>query len=61
MGCRITYDSPFHLQQESDGTVKRPPDGLKKDKFLLVLLWGLAECGNHKALRLRAQGVYLCK
>lgn len=32
MGCRITYDSPFHLQQESDGTVKRPPEGIPKDK-----------------------------
>ncbi len=27
----------------------------------LVLLWGFAECGNRKALRLKAQGVYLCK
>ena len=39
----------------------RPPDGLKKDKFLLVLLWGFAECGNRKALRLKAQGVSSCK
>ena len=35
--------------------------GLKKDKFLLVLLWSFAECGNHKALRLKATGVYSCK
>ncbi len=29
--------------------------------FMNVLLLGFAECGNRKALRLRAQGVYLCK
>ena len=27
----------------------------------LVLLWGFTECGNRKALRLKVQGVYLCK
>ena len=44
------------------GTHKvRPLHGLKKDKFLLVLLWGFAECGFRKALRLKAQGVYFCK
>ena len=32
-----------------------------KEQVLLVLLWGFAECGNRKALRLKAQGVYLCK
>ena len=32
-----------------------------KGQVLLVLLWGFAECGNRKALRLKAQGVYLCK
>ena len=26
-----------------------------------AFLWGFAECGNRKALRLRAQGVYSCK
>ena len=40
---------------------KRPLGGLPKDKFLLVLLWSFAECGNRKALRLKAQGVYYCK
>ena len=41
------------------GTRKvRPLHGLKKDEFLLVLLWDFAECGNHKALRLKATGVY---
>ena len=30
-------------------------------QVLLVLLEGFAECGNRKALRLRAQGVYSCK
>ena len=32
-----------------------------KEQVLLVLLLGFAECGNRKALRLRAQGVYFCK
>ena len=32
-----------------------------KGQVLLVLWWGFAECGNRKALRLKAQGVYLCK
>ena len=32
-----------------------------KGQVLLVLLWGFAECGNRKALRLKAQGVYSCK
>ena len=32
-----------------------------KGQVKLVLLWGFAECGNRKALRLKAQGVYLCK
>ena len=38
-------------------TVARSPKG----QVLLVLWWGFAECGNRKALRLRAQGVYSCK
>ena len=38
-------------------TAGRSPKGQVK----LVLLWGFAECGNRKALRLRAQGVYSCK
>ena len=38
-------------------TARRSPQG----QVLLVLLWGFAECGNRKALRLKAQGVYLCK
>ena len=32
-----------------------------KEQVLLVVLWGFAECGNRKALRLKAQGVYSCK
>ena len=40
---------------------KRPLDGLKKGQVKLVLLWGFAEYGNRKALRLKAQGVYSCK
>ena len=39
----------------------RPPDGLIKDKFYLSFCGGFAECGNRKALRLKAQGVYSCK
>ena len=38
-------------------TARRSPQGQVK----LVLLEGFAECGNRKALRLRAQGVYSCK
>ena len=32
-----------------------------KGQVELVLLWNFVECGNRKALRLRVQGVYLCK
>ena len=32
----------------------------KKASFT-CFLWGFAECGNRKALRLRATGVYSCK
>ena len=32
-----------------------------KEQVLLVFLWGFAKCGNRKALRLKAQGVYFCK
>ena len=32
-----------------------------KEQVKCVLLLGFAECGNRKALRLRAQGVYSCK
>ena len=38
MGCRKLDDSPFHLQQESDGPVKKPPEGIPKDK--VYLFWG---------------------
>ena len=38
-------------------TARRSPKG----QVLLVLWWGFAECGNRKALRLKAQGVYSCK
>ena len=40
-----------------DETVARS----QKEQALVVLLWGFAECGNRKALRLKAQGVYSCK
>ena len=33
----------------------------RKGQVLLVLFRGLVECGNRKALRLKAQGVYSCK
>ena len=33
----------------------------QKGQVKLVLLCGFAECGNRKALRLKVQGVYLCK
>ena len=38
-------------------TARRSPKGQVK----LVLWEGFAECGNCKALRLKAQGVYSCK
>ena len=38
-------------------TAGRSPKGQVK----LVLLWNFVECGNRKALRMRVQGVYLCK
>ena len=41
--------------------IKRPLHGLQKDKFYLSFWWSFAECGNRKALRLKAQGVYSCK
>ena len=44
-------------EERKEETVQRSPKG----QVLLVLLWGFVECGNRKALRLRAQGVYLCK
>ena len=47
------HNQLFRLEE----TIARSPKG----QGLLVLLWGFAECGNRKALRLRAQGVYLCK
>ena len=43
--------------QNNKETVARSPKG----QVLLVLLLGFAECGNRKALRLKAQGVYSCK
>ena len=48
-------DSPFFkFLRTKLGTARRSPKG----QVLLVLLWGFAECGNRKALRLRVQGVY---
>ncbi len=50
--------SPYCLWKRSRGeTAGRSPKG----QVLLVLLLDFAECGNRKALRLRAQGVYSCK
>ena len=34
---------------------------VSKEQVSFVLLRGFAECGNRKALKLKAQGVYLCK
>ena len=45
------------MEKSYNETAQQSPKGQVK----LVLLWGFAECGNRKALRLRAQGVYLCK
>ena len=49
-----TYPQPRLLQNK---TARRSP----KEQVKLILLWSFAECGNHKALRLKAQGVYSCK
>ena len=46
---------------QSLGWNERPLVRSPKGQVLLVLLWGFAECGNRKALRLKAQGVYSCK
>ena len=47
----------FFMQWSRGETARRSPKG----QVLLVLFWGFAECYNRKALRLRVQGVYLCK
>ena len=46
---------------QSLGWNERPLGRSPKGQVKLVLLWGFAECGNRKALRLKAQGVYSCK
>ena len=48
-----TYSNSRYINE----TAGRSPKGQVK----LVLLWGFVECGNRKALRMRVQGVYLCK
>ena len=56
-GYRLLAVAPFAVCNSLIETVGRFP----KVQVKLVLLWGFAECGNRKALRLKAQGVYLCK
>ena len=45
---------PFPIFVAYIETARRSPKG----QVLLVPWWGFAECGNRKALRLKAQGVY---
>ena len=45
------------LQDRYKETARRSP----QEQVLLILWEDFAECGNRKALRLRAQGVYFCK
>ncbi len=52
-----TYRSKYVVltqKKANKETARRSPKG----QVLLVLLWSFAECGNRKALRLKAQGVY---
>ena len=56
-GATAFSGSPLDVCNSLLETAQRSPKGQVK----LVLLWGFAECGNRKALRLKAQGVYLCK
>ncbi len=56
-GATAKSGSPFAVCNSLLETAQRSPKGQVK----LVLLWGFAECGNRKALRLKAQGVYSCK
>ena len=53
--CILHYSLPKHIGLFE--TVARSLKGQVK----LVLLWDFAKCGNRKALRLKAQGVYSCK
>ena len=42
-------------------SIKETARRSQKGQVKLVLLWSFAECGNRKALRVKAQGVYSCK
>ena len=46
---------------QSSGCNERALGRSPKEQVKLVLWEGFAECGNRKALRLKAQGVYSCK
>ena len=52
----ITQSLP-NRQDRYKETARRSP----LEQVLLILWEDFAECGNRKALRLRAQGVYFCK
>ena len=43
------------------GLLRDPQTVSKRISFTCLLWEGFAECGNRKASRLRAQGVYSCK
>ena len=49
------------MDRKNEPSVIQSALGLFVLDYANFLLWGFVECGNRKALRLRAQGVYLCK
>jgi len=56
MGMSVVISRYWSWFIDKVETAGRSPKG----QVLLVLWWGFAECGNRKALRLKAQGVYSC-
>ena len=52
----ITLSEPIKMPKRQN-----PPSSIQLGGFFIYILWGFAECGNRKALGLKAQGVYLCK
>ena len=49
MSINLDIASFLFVHSAIDETARRSPKG----QILLVLLWGFAECGNRKALRMR--------
>ena len=51
----------FIFKRNLNGFYLETAQRYPKEQVKLVLWEGFAECGNHKALRLKAQGVYSCE